>query len=268
MPKKHSIPFKAPEISSTEYRKMDHQRRWEYFQQLSQRNRRWVNAHLPEKANYLAVTRNGGILQEGYWVLGTTADKAERRKLDRDGVEYFILQPTEKEHADTVFFFEEKALSIIQDEFRSVDDTNYKKHEGDNIWTFFGDSGRINNLLKRRNVAVGRLFKTCPKVNGEYRGPGATEVKITHQKEGVRHDMYLHSASPDHLRLLGLSTTADDPNTQYRHFQLLHRYDDPVLNIFDSWDIYEEAMTREVASSGKEFKKWNPLVLYQHRLEV
>ena len=189
-----------------------------------------------------------------------------REKWAAEGVEYYVLQPTASPEStlDTIFFARSDALSELTSVFSQAKGSHrYEVNAFTQIHRFFGDAGSLSKL-KDEPIALGKLRKVS-RTHATAIGGGATEVEITNQKPEVRLNMYMGSTDAQHMHILSLGTIADNADTNRRYFVRLHRADDPIIDIFDSWDIYHEAAKNRY---GKDTTKWNPLVLYSHRLEV
>ena len=262
------LEFKFPDISEEKCRGLDSREWAEYCKGLSRRNKRWIEANLPKDADHLFVNREGKILVVAYWHPGDTIDRDVRRELR--GKEHFMLRESDEDLTDTVLYFEERAREeVIKGLKIDLDDVDLYSDELSGIYTCFGESGLITRM--KEFVALGNLKVVKPMRNGRRYSQGATEVEIENFNKS-KFNLYIGSQDPTIVHALGLRSIVDQPDKagKINYLTRLHRFDDPILDIFETWRIRQQSIRQEFErrGDGDKFSSYNPLVLYRHKMEI
>lgn len=264
LPRKERKKVLMPSMSLRDYNSLGKEGFDELCEQLSDKNRDWIKENAPnQKISWMYVSRRGRIWGYGEGsIVPTDSQTREAANFNHIRTPLFLLKRNNSQYCDTSFFMKKGEVVKVAELFnRCEEDFSDYRNLNEGIATIQAQSGLVNKLVNAR-YAVGKLIVRKTLKPGEGRDgvhykTGAVVVNIT----GINwasHCEVLHLGAQDKTEVhkRGGKVTGERPGEEDRkikRIQLLHRVSDPIIDIFDTW---------EIKSRG-----WNSLVLHGAREE-
>jgi len=235
-----------PKVHARKYFSMnlkDLQHLEDLFSGLGKLNKKWIHQNAPSpKTEWMYVSVKGKIWGYGYGPsIPATHQVVEASELV--GEKLYLLRRSNLQHCDSSFFIRSSNLEQISQLFgRSKEDFIDYSGINEGVLTIDAQSGLVNKLLNT-NFAIGKLkilYTLTPDKDRHYNA-GATVADI-HNVGWASSEAYefLHigSQNKDEVHARGAKVTGERPQDESRkikRIERLHRFDNPILDIFDTY---------------------------------
>ncbi|MFH0832475.1 MAG: hypothetical protein V1900_01995 [Candidatus Aenigmatarchaeota archaeon] len=224
--------FAVPGLSIDEYFQLSHIEFDELCKQLYQDNKKWLNETLNDPVVHsVLVTSDGRILKSRYDNSVLTAEQVRDAARIYGSLVYQLSRPTR--FLDVNLYFqdasEHEVLTALE---RSRDGVSrYKGH----VKTAKSQSGSLEKLS---NVfIVGRMEELIPSIKGERYEEGATVAYSQPMEVFGWKRLHIASQSAEKVHQRNARTMDEREPGKWLRIERLHRFDDPVLDMFDTYDI-------------------------------
>jgi len=233
--------IKLNALSDELYFSMDLKELSTVMEELGVENRNWMNRNLGKTIVCVLVDKDGEIIEESDRPIVPSYREIRERAIRGKKQIYMFVRSSES-YRDVTYFLDTEyvdAVAMIFD--RDSDDFFPYLGPVEGISTINAQSGLVNNL-KRRNYTVGKLSRMEPFLEPENKNSGShvygsTVVNIDNAwKSG--HSQLVHIASQNiHLvHAKGSKVSGERSGSiSCTRFERLHRFDDPILDIFDTY---------------------------------
>jgi hypothetical protein len=249
--------LRVPRMSRRSYAATELDEMGELCEELSEKNRKWFQKHAPSKrTHWMYVNSQGQIWGHGESNLVPCADDLkEASRLH--GNNLFLLKLDQSQFRDRTYFFKAGNAQEAYDLLGIEEDEVMPFRE--DIVTVNAQSGLTSKLLKA-GWALGELGRRVPlawdkQSRHQY---GATVVHITNIGPDYVGDLHMGSQNKAMVNLRGSKVTGQrkgDENRNVTRIERLHRFDCPILDIYDTFEDYARGLQIKV----------NPLVLHGER---
>ncbi|MEK6861720.1 MAG: hypothetical protein AABY07_07155 [Nanoarchaeota archaeon] len=242
---KNKPEIKLDTLSDEVYFSMDLRELITIMEELGVQNRSWMNRNLEKTIVWVLVDKDGEIIEESdRSIIPTYREVREQAKKEDRQLYMFVRSPDE--YRDVTYFLDAEYVdSIAMILSRDSDDFFPYLDPIEMIRTINAQSGLTNKLKEK--CAVGKLYQLKPlfEPGNEKEGGhnyGSTVVNIDNAWMSG-HDQLIHIASQNihlvHARGSKVSGERSGSKNCTR-FERLHRFDDPILDIFDTYRFYSE----------------------------
>ena len=246
-----AVRFNPPELPQ-HYGAMDHTEFMQFVELSSTQNEAWIRQNLPPEARWGVV--QGGILVDhgfGFKVPNEIEIRGYRGKTAND-TPYLLTRKISRQDLE-IFFRTPDMVRITGLVQRTDQDFETYLQATENTSTGHLPSGSLNKL--KDSFALGALGTQIPLTpdRDERHSIGATTAKVHNwQALGMpNRTLYFSSQFLEHIHARGLKTEADrDPSIL--RVERLHRFDDPIADILDTYDVMRE-------------EGWPSIILYRGR---
>lgn len=243
---KHRPEIKLDALSDEVYFSMDLRELSTIMEELGVQNRSWMNRNLEKTIIWVLVDKDGEIIEESDRSI-TPTYREVREQAERDGKQLYMFVRSPGMYRDVTYFIDSEYVDGVAMIFdRDPDDFFTYLDQIEGVKTVNAQSGLINKL-KEKKYAIGKLSRIKPLLEpgNEKSGGhdyGATIANINNAWK-MGHDQLVHIASQNiHLvHAKGSKVSGERVGSKnYTRFERLHRFDDPILDIFDTYRFYSE----------------------------
>lgn len=229
----------TPKFTVYDLKKMDIIDYEEFSEEISKKNRKWIKQNFPnDYVTWAIVTKTGTIIDYGKGNYRPCVSQIGNEwRLHKKPV--FLLTRSEDSYCGTTYFVEASEKSDLGELLKKTHkdfDTYHSK--GMDIALIDAQSGLVDKLVKIGKYALGQLKKKETKINGDEAGVGATVAKVINV--GKRHrNIYIASQIQEAVETRGKKVTYSKmaKKPEFRRIERLHRFDDSILDIFDTYKI-------------------------------
>ncbi len=165
---------------------------------------------------------------------------------------YLLVRP-QRQYQDLMLFFREKTEGRVLDALhRERSDLKYHLDESEGMQSMYVQSGLLNKLHKQ--FALGSMELQAPLTGKKKEIKHVHGAYVAHirNKEYQGKHLAISSQSKKDIHARGSKTIDEKLPDQWMRIERLHRFDDPVLDIFDTYETRGQ-------------RKWPELVLYKPR---
>jgi hypothetical protein len=237
--------FIRPKVTALEYLTMTVEEFTEMCEGLYRTNEKWFDATINDKGVTSAlVTHSGKVVETSCRETVLSVIQITEKSREYGQMVYQLIRsPT---YMDTMIYFRETNVDAILDLLdRKKEDVGIHKEE---IRKLRMQSGALRKL--RDDFLLGAMKDFRPRVGDIRYAEGATIAKVENYDFGDGKSLYIASQSADKAHERGRKTIVDREPERWIRMERLHRVDDPVLDIFDTYRINKS-------------ENWPELVLYK-----
>lgn len=214
------------------------------MEELGMQNRKWMNRNLEKTVTWVLVDKEGEIIEESDRPIVPSYHEIRKRGT-RDRMQIYMFIRSGEKYRDTTYFLGRDYIKDISMIFeRDPSDFFEYLNSVEGIVTVNAQSGLVNKLSK---YAAGRLTRVIPLlIPGDKKGGahayGATVADIGDAWENGQEQIVriasqnIHTVHANGSKVSGERTGSKNST----RFERLHRFDDPVLDLFDTYRFYSE----------------------------
>lgn len=222
---------------------------------VSRENKRWMTTMLPSTASWAYISRDKEIWGVGEGDLSPSVNQTrEAAKWVKKPL--FLFTNCQQRYRDTTYFLEQSAAESIEG-LTKIPKIYFQPYLDDRsgVVAVNAQSGKVNALKKY--YAIGTLAVMKPRDNRseERHTVGATVADIRYVGwDHIETILYIASQSAEEVHARGSKVRGERRGEKGRILRIerLHRFDDPILDIFDTYRMKREDF-------------WRPLVLHGPR---
>lgn len=231
------LTLKLPKISGKDLKGMNGIEFDEFCEKISKANRKWINNKFPTKqTSWAYVTKKGRIFDssENPAIPSITQTRENYRFA---GELVFLLLRPGCQYLDMVFFLESSEKGEIADIFE-MPKKEFQEYINKDTGIVYvnAQSGLVNKI---KNIYSTGYLKTLSVLSEEgiRHKEGATTAEISNIGAAGKR-IYMASQIQEAVEARGKKVrVSKDSEGPLIRVERLHRFDDPILDIFDTYDI-------------------------------
>jgi hypothetical protein len=240
-------------ITMPRYKKLDSQEFDGLCEKLYKQNREWFRQETSNNPTVTGILVVGKKLEEVYHTNGFPSYFEIQRRSQTEGKKVFLLTRPNP-YLDLVLYFQTKNSEMITELLkREKQDVKSYLEPVEGISQLNCQSGLLNNIEDAFAIGELKYEKTLIRQSkpelGRYE-QGATVATIEHPSYKMR--LRITSQSEKEVHLRRAKTIEEKRPGNWERIERLHRFDDPILDIFDTYEM-------------KKRENWPDLLVYKSK---